>query len=257
MKNQCRKFSSALIALAGITLVAVSANAQLTITNGLTLWLKADAITGLTNGQSVAAWNDSSTNGNNVTQATAAQQPVYLTGVQHGLPVVRFSGPSPGSGFDIGNQLITAGSLPTLTNMSVFLVAKSADALNRYALSFGNNNYAVIQGFNDSLWEWFDTPRTSLGSIDTTKFQAVSFTGANTTNQAPWTIGSDTEFGGFHDTNPFNGDMAEVLVFNRSLSATERQDVTEYLVAKWAIPEPSTVGLLGIGALVLLRLRRS
>ena len=46
-------------------------------TNNLKLWLKADALTGFTNGNSVGTWNDSSGNGIVLTQGTAAAQ-AYL-----------------------------------------------------------------------------------------------------------------------------------------------------------------------------------
>jgi len=55
----------------------------------------------------------------------------------------------------------------------------------------------------------------------------------------------------------FDGDMAEILIYNTALTSVERQDVTEYLVAKWSIPEPASIVLLAFGGFVLYRRRRS
>lgn len=60
--------------------------------SGLALWLKADAITGLADGEGVATWPDSSGNGWDATQATEANQPTYQTNEQNGLPGVNNDG---------------------------------------------------------------------------------------------------------------------------------------------------------------------
>src|SRR5687768_11145672 len=59
---------------------------------GLKLWLKADAITGLADGDPVTTWADSSGEGNDFTQGTAGNKPIYKTSILFGLPVVRFDG---------------------------------------------------------------------------------------------------------------------------------------------------------------------
>lgn len=48
-------------------------------------------ISGLTDGSSVSSWT-SRTGSNNLSQATAANQPTYKTGIRGGQPVVRFDG---------------------------------------------------------------------------------------------------------------------------------------------------------------------
>src|SRR5689334_2613148 len=56
----------------------------------------ASALTGLTDGQAVDSWPDSSGNGYTASAANAGSctggSPVYKTAIQNGLPVVRFSG---------------------------------------------------------------------------------------------------------------------------------------------------------------------
>jgi len=54
----------------------------------------------------------------------------------------------------------------------------------------------------------------------------------------------------------WDGDIAEILIYNTALSSTDRQSVHEYLVAKYALPEPSVVALGLLGLFGLLKLHR-
>ncbi len=87
---------------------------------GLALWLKADAITGLADGDAIGTWTDSSGNGRNATQATAGAKPTYKTGIINSLPVARFDG---GDALLLGDILdsIFAGA----NRYHIFAVAKS------------------------------------------------------------------------------------------------------------------------------------
>src|SRR5438876_259992 len=60
-------------------------------TAGLQLWLKADAITGFSDGTSLTSWPDSSGNGNTAAQSTVSLQPVYRVNVINGQPAVNFT----------------------------------------------------------------------------------------------------------------------------------------------------------------------
>ncbi len=84
-------------ALANMQFFSFAAN--ITYPGGVTgeaLWLRADAGTSTTtNGAALSQWNDQSLNVNNVTQATAANQPTYRNNTTDNVnfnPVVRFDG---------------------------------------------------------------------------------------------------------------------------------------------------------------------
>ena len=57
------------------------------------LWLKADAISGLNDGDLVSSWLDQSGNAFNFS-ASGSARPTYKTNIQNGNPVVRFNGTS-------------------------------------------------------------------------------------------------------------------------------------------------------------------
>ena len=57
--------------------------------------------------------------------------------------------------------------------------------------------------------------------------------------------------------NYFVGDFAEILIYDRGLSASELDAVTYYLEATYGIPEPGSVAALVVTAgLLLIRRRR-
>jgi len=105
-------------------LIATSSVVNITVSlpsaSALKLWLKADAITGISSGNPVATWSDSSGAGNNATQTTGANQPLYISNVLGGLPVVRFDGVN--DVFNLPNLLNGA------TQAEAYVVLKSQDA---------------------------------------------------------------------------------------------------------------------------------
>src|SRR5262245_29682685 len=113
-----KKFSLVLVSFA-LAFSAVSAKAAaLTITNNLQLWFRADAGVTTNGTGNVSAWADQSGNGNNVTNTTAANQPLWLDNTLNGLPVVRFDG---------ANDELSSLSNVNLTNgLSIFIIARNA-----------------------------------------------------------------------------------------------------------------------------------
>src|SRR5437016_1887288 len=74
-------------------LCSVVSNAQtLTVTNGLQLWLKADA--GITTNAAggVTKWGDQTPNKNDAAQSDDTAAPLLVPNAQNGKPVVRFDG---------------------------------------------------------------------------------------------------------------------------------------------------------------------
>src|SRR5215217_4469118 len=95
--------------------------------SGLQLWLKADAITGLSDTNAVSQWDDSSGQANHATQPSGLVQPIYRTNIVNSLPVVRFDGV--GSRLALGTTTFKALT-NNATGFSVFCYADLTTVAN-------------------------------------------------------------------------------------------------------------------------------
>ena len=89
-------------------------------------WFKADALTSLVNGASVALWSDSSGSGFTATQTTLSQRPTYVTDALNGLPVVHFNG---------ANNPVITFNRPVPVDFTRFCVFRRSQAGSRPAIS--------------------------------------------------------------------------------------------------------------------------
>ncbi|GAC1374842.1 MAG: hypothetical protein NVSMB4_02670 [Acidimicrobiales bacterium] len=217
----------------------------------LTGWYKADAITGLATGAALTSWPDSSSSGYNATPGSA---PTWQSGVVNGKPVVRFAS---------GNYLTS--SLPSSpTAATVFAVHKPGDTSAMHAV-IGPSTSGTAQGgmelrsTNSGLMDFLDCNKTDIatdvGAISTAAFNddavtwasasAVNFyqAGKNTktqTTSATLTGGTNgTLIGGFFNLSslvePYVGDIAEIIRYDRVLTASERSTVDSYIQDKYGI----------------------
>jgi Concanavalin A-like lectin/glucanases superfamily len=220
----------------------------------LSLWLKADAITGLTNGQGVATWTDQSPSGNNATQATSANRPVYTTGLQNGLPGVvavtasdqYFNLPDGTipyannphtiyAAFLTGNPvqgvLISTGNTET-TGENSFLFANSAELYGNGW--WGNDCTASVQLTTSTPYIMALTYDPSgvgrilyLNGVQTGTNNSTAGTGIPDT---PCYMGFDVL------GNPyFNGAWLETIVYSAAQTAGQVLATTNYLRRKWGI----------------------
>lgn len=221
---------------------------------GLQLWLKADSL-GLSGGTAVAAWADQSGNGYDVAQATAGSRPTYQTGVINGQPVVRFSGTS--------QSLVSSAAIkPTnITIMAVYrpMAAGSTPTVISQTYNAGaTNGWGLRAGSSANLTPYADlniggstttTSTATVTTVNTPQLLTATYDGvarkaylggvlkANTTASGSLTYGTVASFtvGSHLATNYLNGDIAEILVYNRALSDAERQDVEAYVYAKYGV----------------------
>jgi fibronectin type 3 domain-containing protein len=211
----------------------------------LTLWLKADA--GLAQGSTntpVSVWADQSGKGNNATQTTSGYQPVWVRGVIADRPVVRYNG---------SNSYFNLPSFLTgLSQAEVFVVLDVSPSVSLGQLwsfgnsgNWGNENYP----YGTILKEDFGSTRLyDLGAQaqPLTQFHVFNVS-AHSTNWAAWIngnllyqtnnnpvgFGSSLKLGA--NCYYFWGDMAEVMIFNRALTAGERVTVNTYLNGKYGL----------------------
>jgi hypothetical protein len=214
------------------------------------LWLRADL--GITlNGSDVSDWADQSAEGNDFTQATAADQPVFVTSDSAfgGQPVVLFSS---------STEMLDNTSFTNATTQP-FTVYTVVDQDGAGGGNFGKFFHTQsadpqVQFFQDStLDEWGFSSGAELrqGTIAepwSARIMAVEFnntaselwdsgvsirTGTTGTNVIP--TGGMT-IGNRHDNVRFqNGAMAEIIMYDKSLSNAEHNLVGNYLADRYGL----------------------
>jgi hypothetical protein len=243
-----------------------SANANLT---NLGLFLKADSLNQADN-TPVVTWSDSSGNGYDATQATAGQRPLFRSNVLNGLPVIRFDGTDDFLAREIASPLLTNGT--DQYNQTNFLVIKRNSIVGVQHIFTMKPAIDNSTGSNQII---FDTVSggvifhgsTSVFSgaelrqhINTTNFFIISLRARNEVAQnyngmmyrngslvsdSLW-VSSSTAYrtgsqffriGRNIDTpaNQFNGDIAELIHYNRLMTETEHNQVVCYLSKKYNI----------------------
>jgi hypothetical protein len=238
----------------------------------LTLWLAADQMPGLTDGQSVSLWtNLSSLVAENVTQGTLANQPVFRTSQVSGKPAVEFDG--------AGDILGTASGLSTFMTATQYtaVVVYRADTVTRNGHYFGHqmvsdgvNGYFAL-GLNTDipynnafLYNWGGADKAAnvssrgsewhylVGRLDTglagaalTVWADVFGTGTNAA-AALNVVTRPIKIG-----DGFDGMIAEVLVYNTALSDSLVNDLRTYIEGKYDIREPAAAAGLPTDTMTL------
>ena len=233
----------------------------------LQLWLDATRIA-QADSTSVATWSDQSGNGYDATQGGSAARPTFIASGLNGLPVVRFDGT------DDAMDLLS-GSLGMLRNVAgatIFSVVKyAADNVRTYNLHINDSGSGQrLTSGRSSTTTKYEARGRRLDGIATQDImstqnvtnnfviQSVSANYSNTLLQQYINgalDGQKTDFqtsGNTSDTNSFNisvgylkttsssinylnGDIAEVIVYNRALNTSELAQVHRYLSRKWGI----------------------
>lgn len=218
-------------------------------------WLKADAITGLNDGDPVTDWLDSSTAGKHYGQDTAGNKPTYKTGIVNGKPVVRFA---------TDDKLVADPDPRTLSAANtLIIVCTPTSGTDDYI--FGGTATggcpAFISGFSSKAFEYFggngaerqtfaalasgfhilsltrtDDSGNYDGYFDGTQVfsEAVSGT-SDWSGQSIQDIGANGQ--GLGD-DFFNGDIAEIIHCSSVVGASRLTEFHNYLGDKYAITVP-------------------
>jgi hypothetical protein len=200
--------------------------------SGLALWLDASQLTGLSDGATLNTWNEMSGLGNHATRTTGA--PTYETNELNGQPIVRFP---------VGNG--ASFTFPRLTNIrTVFWVMKQQNPNENKFLLGDATDYHFHRGTVTPSKIWHPTYTSSRIKEGTTSLNGLAVNGTTTNLPVGWnllsvittdvvnasTLSADRTHG-----RSWEGDIAEVLVYNRALSAVESEQVGGYLTAKYSM----------------------
>lgn len=212
---------------------------------GCTVWLNAGALV-LSNNDPVASWTDLSGNGNNAVQATGSLQPLFKTAILNSQPVVRFD----------GLDDVMQGAISGITSdATIFVVAKFSATGNRALVDLSTDGTSTNTGEQFFLAGAALFARTAGSGAaqysfsDTTSFFYFSATYSSSLREifqngvSQGTDGSSLAPAGsqiayrvgelFQNIFPFDGDVAEVIIYNSVLSGGDLTTVNTYLATKY------------------------
>jgi uncharacterized repeat protein (TIGR01451 family) len=212
-------------------------------------WYKAN--TGLstsTNGASVDFWNDQSPNAYNVAQTLAARPTYNANGINFN-PSLSFNGAqnlfkAATTGLSGGNKTVLSIAVANTLPAGTVGIIGSGGTLNEVQYGYQAGKLNIYENIgNNALATTANTISTVMLSTaiesanTTTFFNNGTANGSATTNSSPatnrLTIGSHNVNGG--DKNYFNGQIAEVVFYDRVLTATERANAESYLAIKYGV----------------------
>jgi hypothetical protein len=203
---------------------------------GLKLWVKADAGI-VSSGDFVSTWQDQSGSGNHLVQPTGASQPQFVAAQANGLPVLRFDG--------AGDFMSFTTRLTTIR--SVFWVIKRAAAATPgYRFLLGDQpEYHFCSDSTTKIWVAGYTSSSILNGE--TRLNGTLVNGTTTDRPTSLSVLSVVTTGDVvaktfskdrTQDNSWWGDLAELMIFDRAVTAVERDAIENYLAAKYALYSP-------------------
>jgi hypothetical protein len=227
------------------------------VNSGKLVWLRADLGTSAnTDSTGISSWNDYSPNGNNLSQATPASQPLYFNNAASNMnfnPVVRFNG-APHS--MAGSSFLKTGSY---TAASAFFAASQTTPVNTviFTEQAGTGTQFTLHAtWGDNIVYW-DAPYVSnrltynAGDISNqiilwtatddislaANKQAIYKNGLSvaTGNNTSVFAGNNSIFQLGANTNSYNGRMGDLIVYANALTPNEQQRVNTYMGIKYGI----------------------
>jgi fibronectin type 3 domain-containing protein len=215
------------------------------------------------NGQPVAVWQDAS--GANYHAVAGAGAPILVTNAINGKPALRFDGVDDYLTLPAGFQDFTAG-------ITMYVVARPSNLQTGFKLvALGNGasqqniglgrawDSSGLQYWTDNSWGdtgWFNTTsgitsnQTKLfsvtqdaGAANASVYAEVAVNGIALAGGDVWsppvTTRSTNYIGkSFWNEGMFEGDIAEVIIYNRKLSSGEQSTVRAYLGQKYGLSVP-------------------
>ena len=224
------------------------------------LWLKADGLSSLNDGDNVTTWTDNSGNGHNATQSTSSYQPTLQEGEINGLPVVRFDGNN-----DFFTDSITYDARTVYGVFRMSSTLQSTSELGQFWGSYSEQIHVAMDARSGNQRGYsFDggSPLNSFTGEIT--YNGTTFSGFyyNTNaSSVKWSYGQEALFGvefastktvhyqGIGSLYPafgvgvhqYGGDMAEIIVYNVTHNEAEQTIIENYLAAKYDISTSSSV----------------
>jgi hypothetical protein len=228
-------------------------------TGNLVLWLKANSLS-LPNGANVSSWSDQSGYNNNAV-SNVGNEPIFQAATYNNQPTINFTA--------LNTDYLVVADAASLkpNNISIFCVGKYTTGTTSYSpFVIKTNTYSWTEGYGLALnsganatytfvnnWSanFVSVPlainsptifSTVYDNVNVQLFhnevsQGIDPYAANIINSnnnlylgiSPNGVGTGVQA-------PLNGDIAEVILFNRNVNAAERIIINNYLSSKYNLP---------------------
>jgi len=241
----------------GGDIISFSSESQISSSSGgapsvfgsLLLWLEADAIAGLNDGDPVALWEDLSGNDNDAQQATASKKPIYKTNMLNGKPAVQSNGTS---------HEMAIPNMDNVTNITFFAVMNRSTS-GHDSLIVSTNDGGWIQSWQSAsgdkptfgkVGSGVDSATSTISTSDGWVLMSIVVGATNVDFYKNGTvIGSPSRswssygssggtyglFNRIGQSERWGGDLAALIVYDGAFSNASRADVEEYLSGKYGI----------------------
>ncbi|MDF3077372.1 MAG: hypothetical protein K0S09_1261, partial [Sphingobacteriaceae bacterium] len=227
----------------------------------------------IANGSSLPVWSDKSGSSHDAVKLSGQNGVTYVSGQINGKSVIRFTrlGDNLGSVLLANGVDIRAGSNPDVTMFTVYKQGAKVAVSGQGQALWGNDDGNWDRFFYNS-WSHGDNGIASLGPVNptfvdiigagtvgklrlmTAVFDGTVSGGANngpplgsaiyfdgvvvtkfTDHTEPSAAQTSLRIGNDGDNGNFNGDIAEMIVYNRKLSDCEIQTINQYLSTKYGV----------------------
>ncbi|WP_163866907.1 LamG domain-containing protein [Myxococcus eversor] len=246
------------------------------IASGRALWLRADDLDG-TEGSAVASWRDASGLGNHALQGVAGARPVVRRNQLSGHAVLQFDGVN--DRLDLTTNVFAPGQFP----LTVFAVLRTTDA-NAHLVGTGSSSAGFLTTYGGGLALAAGKPTLKANSNSAGlllqgpvihdgqprvlsavahggpsslfvngQVAGLSYTALGAYAYGKSTLGASDGGNTSASQDPFAGELAEVIVYQRALSEFERLHIEQYLGAKYGVGlslPPGCDGVPGSGAVI-------
>ena len=217
--------------------------------SGCALWLDAsdistqkqnsDGTVSVADGEPIGYWEDKSGNNRHAIQETGSARPIR-SGSQNGLNVITFDGI---------NDTLTS-PLQDSDTQTIFWIVKTINSpdyssILNYNGSGGNRAIQISAG---GVWKWYGPNLISSQSTSSYAVMSLVISSSNSVAlyQSGWQVGTadpTNQLGGSPNNltigstgiYTFKGEVAEIIIYNRALSISERGRVEKYLDSKWGL----------------------
>jgi hypothetical protein len=239
------------------TVPNININYTVTSVPNLEFWVKADSLLGTTDGTAVGTWTDSSKMSANSTQSLASYQPIFKSNVVNGNPVLRFDGINSRMSFpdlilmNTDYTIFAVGARTSGLHENMFLGGTTSGNQENLAFGYrqdsggflpltfdlahyGNDVWNTTLNYSSKAFEYW------TGWFSQTFGKQIFENGVLFANNSAQTLPLISTTGTMIGYWPlvgsgFEGDIAEIIVYDRALAPDEQANIENYLKKKYGL----------------------